>query len=99
MVGDWCGGKARSFYVGTKEVGKQTNVYEKGHQLFGDADTSAWIRAELRWGNKARFLPIEMLRCPADFFHGASDWHASPAQGGRSNFVPGNRALRAQAPD
>ncbi len=77
MVGDWCGGKARSFYVGTKEVGKQTNVYEKGHQLFGDADTSAWIRAELRWGNKARFLPTDMLRRPADFFHGASDWHAS----------------------
>ncbi|SFD87107.1 replication initiation factor domain-containing protein [Paracidovorax konjaci] len=77
MVGDWCGGKARSFYVGTKEVGKQTNVYEKGHQLFGDADTSAWIRAELRWGNKARFLETDMLRRPADYFHGASDWHAS----------------------
>ncbi|GKS83034.1 replication initiation factor domain-containing protein [Acidovorax sp. SUPP1855] len=77
MVGDWCNGKARSFYVGSKEVGKQTNVYEKGHQLFGDKDESCWMRAELRWGNKARILNSNMLRRPADFFACASDWHAA----------------------
>ncbi len=79
MVGDWseCGGKGRSFYVGSKEVGKQTNIYEKGHQLFGEKDDSGWIRAELRLGNKARVLAIDMLRNPADYFAGASDWHAA----------------------
>lgn len=76
MVGDWENGRERSFYLGSKEAGKQTNVYEKGHQLFGKKDDSPWIRAELRYGNKLRELSIEMLRRPADFFAGASDWHA-----------------------
>lgn len=74
-VGDWSNGKGRSFYVGSKEAGKQTNVYEKGHQLFGVQDPSRWVRAELRYGNKLRVLPSDMLRRPADFFAGASDWH------------------------
>lgn len=77
MVGDWMNGKARSFYVGSKEVGKQTNIYEKGHQLFGDKDASGWMRAELRLGNKARVLDVDMLRRPADFFAEASTWHAA----------------------
>lgn len=77
MVGDWMNGKARSFYIGSKEVGKQTNIYEKGHQLFGDKDASGWMRAELRLGNKARVLDVDMLRRPADFFAEASPWHAS----------------------
>lgn len=77
MVGDWANGSARSFYIGSKEAGKQTNLYEKGDQLFGvDAD-SPWMRAELRYGNKLRELPSDMLRRPADFFAGASDWHAA----------------------
>ena len=76
MVGDWENGRERSFYLGSKEAGKQTNVYEKGHQLFGKKDDSPWIRAELRYGNKLRELSTDMLRRPADFFAGASDWHA-----------------------
>lgn len=76
MVGDWANGLARSFYVGSKEAGKQTNVYEKGHQLFGADSGSAWQRIELRYGNKLRVLPVDLLRRPADFFAGASDWHA-----------------------
>lgn len=76
MVGDWENGRERSFYLGSKEAGKQTNVYEKGHQLFGKKDESPWIRAELRYGNKLRELQNDMLRRPADFFAGASDWHA-----------------------
>ncbi|MFT3717226.1 replication initiation factor domain-containing protein [Pseudorhodoferax sp.] len=78
-VGDWStrseGG--RSFYFGSKEAGKQTNVYEKGDQLFGTAECSPWMRIELRYGNKLRDLPTDMLRRPADFFAGASPWHAS----------------------
>lgn len=76
MVGDWANGAERSFYVGSKEAGKQTNVYEKGHQLFGRDSGSVWVRAELRYGNKLRDLPVDILRRPADFFGGASDWHA-----------------------
>ncbi|AVO48126.1 replication initiation protein [Melaminivora suipulveris] len=79
MVGDWSEGgrKGRSFYVGSKEAGKQTNIYEKGAQLFGEKDATDWMRAELRYGNKLRHLPSDILRRPADFFGGASDWHAA----------------------
>lgn len=77
MVGDWVNGQERSFYLGSKESGKQTNVYEKGHQLYGPESGSAWHRIELRYGNKLRVLPSDILRRPADFFAGASDWHTS----------------------
>lgn len=77
MVGDWANHQSRSFYLGSKEAGKQTNVYEKGHQLFGPDVGSNWVRFELRYGNKLRVLTPDMLRRPADFFAGASDWHAS----------------------
>lgn len=79
MIGDWTANPrdGRSFYMGSKEAGKQTNVYEKGHQLFGFDAGSAWMRIELRYGNKLRVLPADMLRRPADFFAGASDWHRS----------------------
>ncbi|MFD2755181.1 replication initiation factor domain-containing protein [Comamonas terrae] len=75
-VGPWVdGGRGRSFYFGSKEAGKQTNVYEKGVQLFGELDATNWERVELRYGNKLRDLPVDMLRRPEDFFAGASDWH------------------------
>lgn len=77
LVGDWCNGRARSFYFGSKEAGKQTNVYEKGHQLFGPKDDSPWMRVELRYGNKLRLLEADMLNRPDDYFAGASDWHAA----------------------
>lgn len=77
QVGDWCNNRARSFYVGSKEAGKQTNVYEKGHQLFGPKDDSPWVRAELRYGNKLRVLDADILKRPAHYFAGASDWHAA----------------------
>lgn len=78
-VGDWSAHSkgARSIYIGSKEAGKQTNCYEKGDQLFGVEAGSPWLRFELRYGNKFRELPVDMLRRPADFFAGASDWHAS----------------------
>lgn len=76
MVGDWCNNQSRSFYFGSKEAGKQTNAYEKGHQLFGPESKSEWLRIELRYGNKLRILSADMLRRPADYFAGASAWHA-----------------------
>lgn len=75
-VGDWLNGVERSLYFGSKEAGKQTNCYEKGHQLFGVESGSPWLRVELRYGNKLRVLSADMLRRPSDFFAGASDWHA-----------------------
>lgn len=77
MVGDWINGQARSFYLGSKGAGKQSNVYEKGHQLYGEASGSPWTRVELRYGNKLRDLPSDILRRADDFFAGASDWHAA----------------------
>ena len=77
MVGDWANHHARSFYFGSKEAGKQTNIYEKGDQLFGVDAGSKWLRIELRYGNKLRVLSPDLLRRPADFFAGASPWHAA----------------------
>lgn len=72
-VGGWPMQRERSFYFGSKQAGKQTNVYEKGHQLFKSPDP--WVRVELRYGNKSRVLDVEILTRPDDFFAGASDWH------------------------
>lgn len=77
FAGDWCNGHSRSFYVGSKEAGKQTNVYEKGHQLFGAESGEKWLRFELRYGNKLRHIPTEILTNPDSYFAGASDWHSS----------------------
>lgn len=74
--GDWANGRTRSFYVGNRSSGKETNVYEKGDQLFGLQAYNPWVRAELRYGNQLRVLPVDLLRNPDDFFAGASDWHA-----------------------
>lgn len=76
IVGDWENNNNRSIYIGSRESGKVTNVYEKGDQLYGEKYGSEWIRAELRYGNQDRVLSVDMLRRPADFFAGASDWHA-----------------------
>lgn len=76
QAGDWFNGAERSLYIGSREAGKQTNIYEKGDQLFGRDIASEWVRIELRYGNKLRVLPSDILRRPADFFAGASDWHA-----------------------
>lgn len=77
LVGDWENGHDRSIYLGSREAGKVTNIYEKGDQLFGEKMGSEWLRFELRYGNKLRDLSSEMLRRPDDFFAGASDWHHS----------------------
>jgi phage replication initiation protein len=77
LVGDWENGHDRSVYIGSREAGKITNVYEKGDQLYGEKAGSDWVRFELRYGNKLRVLSSELLRRPDDFFAGASDWHES----------------------
>ena len=75
----WCKGHSRSLYFGDRYGGKQTNWYEKGDQLFGHDEAVErgirWLRCELRYGNKLRFLEPEMLIRPGDFFAGASAAH------------------------
>lgn len=68
--------EGRSVYLGSRQAGKITNIYEKGKQLFGSKDASDWWRVELRYGNQLRVLPSDILRNPADVFAGASEWHA-----------------------
>ena len=77
LVGDWENNHDRSLYIGSRDSGKITNAYEKGDQLYGEKFNSDWLRIELRYGNQVRVLCSDMLRRPADFFAGASDWHAS----------------------
>lgn len=69
--------KGRSYYIGSRQAGKQTNIYEKGLKEFGHKSGNPWVRFELRYGNQKRVLSTDMLRRPADFFAGASDWHLS----------------------
>ena len=76
-LGDWMNNRSRSLYFGSKQAGKQTNVYEKGDQLYGEEANSKWLRVELRYGNKLRVLPVDLLTRPEDFFAGASSWHQS----------------------
>lgn len=82
MAGDWDNEygqitDGRSFYIGSREAGKLTNIYTKGIEQFGLTEGGQWLRVELRYGNKLRDLDAEMLQRPADFFAGASDWHAA----------------------
>lgn len=76
-AGDWVNKRARSFYVGSREAGKQTNVYEKGHQMYGPESGMPWLRWELRLGNKLRELDADILANPDGFFAGAGDAHAA----------------------
>lgn len=93
-VGPWVeGGRGRSFYFGSKEAGKQTNVYEKGVQLFGEKDATDWERIELRYGNKLRVLPSDILRRPADFFADASDWHRAQLELFTKSSIPAKGKL------
>ncbi|MFE1573936.1 replication initiation factor domain-containing protein [Comamonas odontotermitis] len=98
-VGPWEGGIGRSFYLGTKATGKQTNFYEKGIQLFGEESASPWIRAEVRYSNAKRLLPTEMLRRPDDFFSGSSDYHSALLREHGATAVPEKTKLTKQLQD
>lgn len=82
FAGDWANAPetktdGQSFYLGSREAGKLTNVYTKGVEQFGVGQGGNWLRVELRYGNKLRELESNILLRPADFFAGASDWHAA----------------------
>lgn len=58
----------RSLYLGKKANGKELCIYEKGKQL-GDPD-SEWLRIEIRFGNRDRVIPHEIVLDPTRFFAG-----------------------------
>lgn len=58
--GDWLDGRGgRTLYVGNAGHGKRLRIYEKGKQL-GDLD-SPWVRWEVQFGNRDRWIPYEAL--------------------------------------
>jgi phage replication initiation protein len=71
LQGDWkeVSGRGRTFYVGRKTHGKLLRVYEKGKQL-GKPD-SPWVRWEVEFHNRDRWIPYDVLSKPARFLAGA----------------------------
>lgn len=59
----------RTLYLGKKANGKELCIYEKGKQL-GDP-TSEWLRIEIRFGNKDRVIPHDVVTNPTTYFAGA----------------------------
>lgn len=59
----------RTLYLGKKANGKELCIYEKGKQL-GDS-TSEWLRIEIRFGNRDRVIPHDVVLNPTTYFAGA----------------------------
>jgi phage replication initiation protein len=58
----------RTLYLGKKTNGKELCIYEKGKQL-GDSQ-SEWLRIEIRFGNRDRVIPHDVLLDPTSYFAG-----------------------------
>ena len=59
----------RTLYLGKKANGKELCIYEKGKQL-GNPD-SEWLRIEIRFGNRDRVIPHDVVLDPTRYFAGA----------------------------
>ena len=71
MEGGHCGdlhANGRTMYLGKKANGKELCIYEKGKQL-GDS-TSEWLRVEIRFGNRDRVIPHDIVLDPTTYFAG-----------------------------
>jgi len=55
--------------------GNEIKVRLEAERIATGSSATDWERIELRYGNKLRVLPSDILRRPDDFFAGASDWH------------------------
>lgn len=58
----------RTLYLGKKANGKELCIYEKGKQL-GDCE-SEWLRIEIRFGNRDRVIPHDIVTDPTKYFAG-----------------------------
>lgn len=61
--------KGCSFYVGSRKNGKCGRIYEKGLQM-QSIDFPNWVRAEGELHNKDRYIPLDVLDYPDDYFAG-----------------------------
>jgi phage replication initiation protein len=61
-------GDGRTMYLGKKTNGKELCIYEKGKQL-GDS-SSDWLRIEIRFGNRDRVIPHDIVLNPTTYFAG-----------------------------
>lgn len=58
----------RTLYLGKKANGKELCIYEKGKQL-GNSE-SEWLRIEIRFGNRDRVIPHDVVLNPTGYFAG-----------------------------
>lgn len=58
----------RTLYLGKKANGKELCIYEKGKQL-GNPE-SEWLRIEIRFGNRDRVIPHDVVLDPTRYFAG-----------------------------
>lgn len=58
----------RTLYLGKKVNGKELCIYEKGKQL-GNPE-SEWLRIEIRFGNRDRVIPHDVVLDPTSYFAG-----------------------------
>lgn len=69
LVSDEGHGTGSTYYVGSRESGKISRIYEKGKQL-GDM-FSRWVRFEVEWRATHRELSSNMLRDPSSYLSGS----------------------------
>lgn len=69
LVDDLGSGKGKTFYIGSRSVGKICRIYEKGKQL-GDRE-SPWNRAEVEHRSKGRWIPWDIVTRPGDYLAGS----------------------------
>lgn len=64
-----CDRYGKTLYLGKKQNGKELCIYQKGRQL-GNED-SEWIRIEVRFGNRDRVIPHDIVLNSDKYFAGA----------------------------
>lgn len=70
-AGCWTSGHSRTYYVGSRDTGKQFRGYEKGDEIFGPEQKDPWVRYEVEIRNNNRIIDLDSLSHPQDFFAGA----------------------------
>ncbi|MCF9045642.1 replication initiation factor domain-containing protein [Acinetobacter nectaris] len=69
--GDWKrpNGKGRTLTIGSRKTGKYLRFYERGKKE-GDP-LSEWVRAEVEFKSVDRYIPLDILLSPTQYFKGA----------------------------
>lgn len=75
LIDDFDSGEGKTFYIGKRENGKVCRIYEKGREQ-GDPN-SEWVRIEVEWHGKDRWIPWDAVESPAQYLaaaYPALDW-------------------------